>query len=35
MELRFLGGLQQEEVAEVLGVSIITVKRDWKLRVRG
>jgi DNA-directed RNA polymerase specialized sigma24 family protein len=31
VELRFFGGLQVEEVAEVLGVSIITVKRDWKV----
>ena len=31
IELRFFGGLQEEEVAEVLGVSIITVKRDWKV----
>jgi RNA polymerase sigma-70 factor (ECF subfamily) len=31
VELRFFGGLQEEEVAEVLGVSPITVKRDWKV----
>jgi RNA polymerase sigma-70 factor, ECF subfamily len=31
VELRFFGGLQVEEVAEVLGVSVITVKRDWKV----
>jgi RNA polymerase sigma factor (TIGR02999 family) len=31
VELRFFGGLQEEEIAEVLGVSIITVKRDWKV----
>ena len=30
VELRFFGGLQEDEVAEVLGVSAITVKRDWK-----
>ncbi len=30
VELRFFGGLEEEEVAEVLGVSTITVKRDWK-----
>jgi RNA polymerase sigma-70 factor, ECF subfamily len=30
VELRFFGGLQEDEVAEVLGVSIISVKRDWK-----
>jgi RNA polymerase sigma-70 factor (ECF subfamily) len=31
VELRFFGGLQEEEIAEVLGVSIVTVKRDWKV----
>jgi RNA polymerase sigma-70 factor, ECF subfamily len=30
VELRFFGGLREEEVAEALGVSAITVKRDWK-----
>lgn len=30
VELRFFGGLQTEEIAEVLQVSPITVKRDWK-----
>lgn len=30
VELRFFGGLREEDVAEALGVSIITVKRDWK-----
>jgi RNA polymerase sigma factor (TIGR02999 family) len=30
VELRFFGGLQEDEVAEVLHVSAITVKRDWK-----
>jgi RNA polymerase sigma factor (TIGR02999 family) len=30
VELRFFGGLSEEEVAESLGVSVITVKRDWK-----
>jgi RNA polymerase sigma-70 factor (ECF subfamily) len=30
VELRFFGGLQ-DEVAQVLGVSTITVKRDWKV----
>jgi RNA polymerase sigma-70 factor, ECF subfamily len=29
--LRFFGGLEEEEVAEALGVSVITVKRDWKV----
>jgi len=30
VELRFFGGLTEDEVAEVVGVSAITVKRDWK-----
>ena len=30
VELRFFAGLTEDEVAEVLGVSIITVKRDWR-----
>lgn len=30
VELRFFGGLNVEEVAEVLNVSNITVLRDWK-----
>jgi len=30
VELRFFGGLLVEEVAEVLGVSPITVKREWR-----
>jgi DNA-directed RNA polymerase specialized sigma24 family protein len=30
VELRFFGGLSEEEVAAVVGVSVITVKRDWK-----
>lgn len=30
VELRFFGGLREDEVAEALGVSVITVKRDWK-----
>jgi RNA polymerase sigma factor (TIGR02999 family) len=29
VELRFFGGLTVEEIAEVLGVSISTVKREW------
>ena len=28
---RFFGGLKQEEIAEVLGVSVPTVRRDWRL----
>jgi RNA polymerase sigma factor (TIGR02999 family) len=31
VELRFFGGLQENEIAEALGVSLITVKRDWKV----
>jgi RNA polymerase sigma-70 factor (ECF subfamily) len=31
VELRFFGGLREEDVAEVLQVSVITVKRDWKV----
>ena len=30
VELRFFGGLSEEETAEVLGVSRLTVIRDWK-----
>ena len=29
VELRFFGGMSVEETAEALGVSAITVKRDW------
>jgi RNA polymerase sigma factor (TIGR02999 family) len=29
VELRFFGGMENDEVAEVLGVSLATVKRDW------
>lgn len=29
VELRYFGGLNIEEAAEVLGVSVMTVKRDW------
>jgi RNA polymerase sigma factor (TIGR02999 family) len=31
VELRFFGGLTEEEIADVLGVSAITVKRDWRI----
>jgi len=31
VELRFFGGLTEEEIAEVLKVSPITVKRDWRV----
>ena len=29
VELRFFGGLSEEETGEVLGISLSTVKRDW------
>jgi DNA-directed RNA polymerase specialized sigma24 family protein len=31
VELRFFGGLDVKETAEVMKVSADTVKRDWKL----
>jgi RNA polymerase sigma factor (TIGR02999 family) len=31
VELRFFGGLTEEEIAEVLGVSMMSVKRDWRI----
>jgi RNA polymerase sigma-70 factor (ECF subfamily) len=31
VEMRFFGGLSVEETAEVLKVSTVTVKRDWRL----
>ena len=31
VELRYFGGLTNEEVAEVLRVSVDTVKRDWRM----
>jgi RNA polymerase sigma factor (TIGR02999 family) len=30
VELRFFAGLKEDEIAEVIGVSSITVKRDWR-----
>jgi RNA polymerase sigma factor (TIGR02999 family) len=30
IELRFFGGLSVEETAEVMGVSAITIKREWR-----
>jgi RNA polymerase sigma factor (TIGR02999 family) len=30
VELRYFGGLSVEETAEVLGVSPITIMRDWQ-----
>ncbi len=31
VELKFFGGLETEEIAEVLGIGTATVKRDWAL----
>lgn len=31
VELRFFGGLKEEEIAEALQVSVKTVKRDWQV----
>ena len=31
VELRFFGGLQNNEIAQVLGISEPTVVRDWRL----
>ena len=31
VEMRFFGGLGNEEVAEALGISLSTVKRDWNV----
>jgi RNA polymerase sigma factor (TIGR02999 family) len=31
VELRYFGGLSVEETAEVLGVSVDTAKRDWRM----
>jgi len=31
VELRFFGGLTEEEIAEVLHISQITVRRDWRI----
>ncbi len=31
VEYRFFGGLTHEEIAEVLGVSVPTVRRDWRM----
>lgn len=30
VEMKFFGGLTNEETAEILGVSVETVKRDWR-----
>jgi RNA polymerase sigma factor (TIGR02999 family) len=31
VEYRFFGGLTHEEIAEVLGISVPTVQRDWRV----
>ncbi len=31
VELKFFGGLENAEIAEVLGLSLATVKRDWAM----
>jgi RNA polymerase sigma factor (TIGR02999 family) len=31
VELKFFGGLTNEETAEVLGISVSTVKREWEM----
>jgi RNA polymerase sigma factor (TIGR02999 family) len=31
VELRFFGGLENEEVAQALDISLATVKRDWTM----
>ncbi|MBZ5596171.1 MAG: sigma-70 family RNA polymerase sigma factor [Acidobacteriia bacterium] len=31
VELRFFGGRSEEEIAEILEISVRTVKRDWRL----
>jgi RNA polymerase sigma-70 factor (ECF subfamily) len=31
VELRFFGGLEHEEIGEVLGISLSTVERQWRL----
>ncbi len=31
VELRYFGGLEMQEIAEVLGVSTVTITRDWKM----
>jgi RNA polymerase sigma factor (TIGR02999 family) len=31
VELRYFGGLEAQEIGEVLGISAVTVTRDWKM----
>ena len=30
VEMRFFGGLKEQEIADILGISVATVKRDWE-----
>ncbi len=30
VEMRFFGGLTEQEIADVLEISVATVKRDWE-----
>jgi RNA polymerase sigma factor (TIGR02999 family) len=30
VELRFFGGYLEQEIAQILGISVETVKRDWR-----
>jgi RNA polymerase sigma factor (TIGR02999 family) len=30
VEMRFFGGLMEQEIADILGISVATVKRDWE-----
>lgn len=31
VELRFFAGMTEEEIADVLGISVVTVKRNWRV----
>lgn len=31
VEMRFFGGMSEEEISDVLGVSVRTIKRDWNV----
>ena len=30
VELKYFGGMSYDEIAEVLGISAITIRRDWE-----
>jgi len=30
IEMRYFGGLQEAEIADVLGISVRTMQRDWE-----